>query len=1035
MKLKLTALSVEIKISYYADENLDYKMEKMTIPRIKNFSKILKLSGLILGSLLLYYFTFYLGLQFAVAVLNKPIGPIWPTSGFAISLIFIFGYEIAAGIFLAAFLANFYLGLTWLPSLLMAAGNTGEALMGVWVYHFLIKHKNDYGVHTKIIFAIFSMILAAGFGASIGTAILFNFDLVQDQAIFKNWATWWICDLVGALFLIPFAYKISIAGFTPFRSISKKYYKLLILILLSVGLNYFVFFMKGGAGFLFIVFLPLLLAAIWFDSLWIYIISFLTCLGAITFTVHGHGPFAQYILNENLIHLQLFLLGLGVTALGLGSLRQEGLHQRAVTALVFGWILSGLTFYSFFNSNKEAEQSRFVLQAEQAQKAIESKFNDYIALLDSCASFFKASKHVSQQEWKIFTEKLMTNKNFSSVEALGVAFPSASTDLNQFKQANNIHEVMQGFKFFSVPHAEDSKKNLSPQIHFVITYIEPFSRKKDLVGLDLSTEKNRLEAALQARDTGLPSASNSIHLTQDKNVRAAFMLFSPLYRQNYPLATVKQRQQAFLGFVFAPIIVEKFIQNAFQEYANQIHLTLSFDADSAAKNTIFSSKEKAVDLENVIIKKDKWAGQPVTYTFRKTNKFESSSSLIFSLMGFFGALISLLLAVILSSLQNLTITAQALAENKTKEIVEKNQIWKSLTETSPVGIYLTDKDGNCTYVNPAWSQMTGLSLEEVQGNGWICCIHPDDVSLVLKNWNELLSGKKFVSSYRFCPPNKNIVHILGQAVPLINEKNEVTGYLGITQDVTDSIKKNYAMIASSRLSSLGEMASGIAHEINNPLSIILGKTVLLESLLKSDQLDYVKAKKHILQMTETIYRIAKIIKGLRSFARDTTAEPFEKCSFLEVVEDTLELCRERFYSHGIRLILPETIDPELYFLGRSEQLAQVLLNLLNNAFDAASESNEKWIEIKVKAQYQKVQISISDSGAGINPTMIEKIFEPFYTSKDIGKGTGLGLSISKGIMESHHGVLYLDRIARHTTFVIEIAQHLSQNTMQMDFIE
>ena len=228
------------------------------------------------------------------------------------------------------------------------------------------------------------------------------------------------------------------------------------------------------------------------------------------------------------------------------------------------------------------------------------------------------------------------------------------------------------------------------------------------------------------------------------------------------------------------------------------------------------------------------------------------------------------------------------------------------------------------------------------------------------------------------------------------------------------------MIASSRLSSLGEMASGIAHEINNPLSIILGKSALLKLLIENNNFDSSKANQFLMHISDTTHRIAKIIKGLRAFARDTSGVPFEANSLHDVISDTLELCSERFYNHHIELKLPERGKSEIYFFGRSEQIAQVLLNLLNNAFDAAIEAKYKWVEVKVKANQEKIQISVIDSGFGINSQLIEKIFEPFYTSKEVGKGTGLGLSISKGIVENHLGRLFLDPLASHTTFIIEI---------------
>jgi C4-dicarboxylate-specific signal transduction histidine kinase len=257
-------------------------------------------------------------------------------------------------------------------------------------------------------------------------------------------------------------------------------------------------------------------------------------------------------------------------------------------------------------------------------------------------------------------------------------------------------------------------------------------------------------------------------------------------------------------------------------------------------------------------------------------------------------------------------------------------------------------------------------------------------------------------------------------VPVKNELGQITGFIGTIQDITELHIKQSALMTSSRLSSLGEMASGVAHEINNPLTIIMSRAQRIESLLSVEKPDPKALVMQTDQIVKTAHRIAKIIKGLQSFARETTGEPFQVVPIKEVILNTVELCKERFSKHDVRLEYSQVIDENWRFWGREEQISQVLMNLLNNAYDAIQNETEKWVKIEVAHVESKLKISVTDSGHGIPEHVETKMFSPFYTTKEVGKGTGLGLSISKGIVERHGGVLYFDKTAKNTRFVLEL---------------
>lgn len=227
------------------------------------------------------------------------------------------------------------------------------------------------------------------------------------------------------------------------------------------------------------------------------------------------------------------------------------------------------------------------------------------------------------------------------------------------------------------------------------------------------------------------------------------------------------------------------------------------------------------------------------------------------------------------------------------------------------------------------------------------------------------------------------------------------------------------LVNSSKMSALGEMAGGVAHEINNPLAIIAGLSDQMQEMLLEEPMDKVTLIDMLQKMQLTIARIAKIITGLRTFSRDGSQDSLLTVNACELVEDTLSFCRERFKLHNIKLSV-ESTRPDLTFKGRSVEVSQVLLNLLNNAHDAIAAMPEKWVSIKITDENEFVLIRVTDSGNGIAPGVREKIFQPFFTTKEIGQGTGMGLSISMGIIKSLKGELKLDANNPHTSFLVRL---------------
>jgi signal transduction histidine kinase len=224
-------------------------------------------------------------------------------------------------------------------------------------------------------------------------------------------------------------------------------------------------------------------------------------------------------------------------------------------------------------------------------------------------------------------------------------------------------------------------------------------------------------------------------------------------------------------------------------------------------------------------------------------------------------------------------------------------------------------------------------------------------------------------------------------------------------------------VQAAKMSALGEMAGGIAHEINNPVAIITAKSAQMRDQIDRGALSDEQIKHGLTRIENTAMRVAEIVRGLRTFSRTGDQDPLLRTRLRAVVEETLSFCREKLRNDGIELLID--VD-DLEVDCRATQISQVLLNLIVNSQDAVRELSEKWILIEVKRHGDTARVRVTDSGQGIAPQVIDKLMTPFFTTKDIGKGTGLGLSISRGIIEDHRGQLYYDGEFARTTFVFEL---------------
>jgi PAS domain S-box-containing protein len=349
-------------------------------------------------------------------------------------------------------------------------------------------------------------------------------------------------------------------------------------------------------------------------------------------------------------------------------------------------------------------------------------------------------------------------------------------------------------------------------------------------------------------------------------------------------------------------------------------------------------------------------------------------------------------------------------KNLERQLRETKEFLERIMESSVDGILTTDLKGKLTYVNRAMEEMLGYSRAEILG------IHISNFYVrgmpLAKEVMELLKAAERAENYEMEVKTKSgkALTIMTSLFLLRNQDEVIIGTAGIFKDITEQkaleakLKDAQAyLVETSKMRALGELVAGVAHELNNPL---MASQTILHVILKNLPAGWPERERLEL-IRKCNDRIEKIVDHLREFSRQTKPELLE-IDVNQPVENALMITGQQLLNHGISLVrhlagaLPKV-------MGDANQLEQVFLNLISNARDAIDDTTGPKKELTISSSFSEdggapsVVVAVKDTGVGIPPENLSKIFEPFFSTKPVGKGTGLGLSLCFGIVEAHRG--------------------------------
>lgn len=350
--------------------------------------------------------------------------------------------------------------------------------------------------------------------------------------------------------------------------------------------------------------------------------------------------------------------------------------------------------------------------------------------------------------------------------------------------------------------------------------------------------------------------------------------------------------------------------------------------------------------------------------------------------------------------------------------------YRSLVGISPDGIVLINVDGIITFASkPAYTIFDSPDEKEVIGQNLLKWFAPGDHEQILSDINKAFLGENVgIREYHGLRKNGEHLWIESNSSIIKDVNGTPVGLIGVIRDITEIKKMRENLYLTDRLASIGELTSGLAHELNNPLTSVIG---FADLILQEEIPDSIR--EDLVLLNKEANRMGQVIRNMLTFARK---QPKTKTNLdiNEVIQKVLEIRAFEHRNNNIKVSTQLTKELPL-IIGDYFQLQQVVLNIIINAEYFMNEAYKGGtLEIETEKTEDGIRLSISDNGPGIAKENLSHIFDPFFTTKPVGKGTGLGLSICYGIIQEHNGNIYVEsELGKKTKFIIELPAFLSND--------
>ena len=715
------------------------------------------------------------------------------------------------------------------------------------------------------------------------------------------------------------------------------------------------------------------------------------------------------------------------------DLKNSGFFTPLVITVFFTSIISSIILYIIITDNvnkSNIEQLNHIQNREVL--SIQREIDANLQVLNSIKSFYNSSSDVTREDFRIFVSDALTK--FPSIQALEW-IPYIPNNLRE--KYEDDAEASLNLEY-NIKEKIDGKMKVSniKKSYFPVYYLEPLLGNEKALGFDLASSSTRLKSLQAAIETRKDTATSRITLVQEKGKQFGFLVFSPVWD--------KENTTNIKGFALGVYRIEDIVKKALKENYTESQLDIWLvDISNTKEELLFTNS-----IDKKIVQTKKYFDLQIA---GKTWRFYSQAN--FELQKSFDSYLPiqlLILSILTSVLITYIIGLKGLKAKNLENLVKSKTIDLNIINKRLEALLImfdktviasrTDKKGNITYVTNAFCDISGYSKEELMGQNHRIVRHPDmSKDIYTRLWHTISSGEIFVGEIKNKRKDGSFYWVKVTISPEFDENMNIISYFAIREDITakkevlsfndtlnekvaDEISKNHKkdklLIQQSKLAAMGEMIGAIAHQWRQPLNTLAMQLQFIEDDFEDGLINEEYLTNYSKESMKLVNFMSKTIDDFRNFFTiDKIKANFD---IKDKIKDTINMLSSQLESHEIKL----TLEGENFVvMGYASEFQQVILNIVNNAKDALLEKMVENAEIKITiASSDNIGcIKIKDNAGGIPTDVIERIFEPYYTTKEQGKGTGLGLYMSKMIIEDNmQGSIIVENKENGAEFIIAL---------------
>ena len=651
--------------------------------------------------------------------------------------------------------------------------------------------------------------------------------------------------------------------------------------------------------------------------------------------------------------------------------------------------------------------------AKDSEEALKYRLQSYRQSLDGGAALIASSQNITRQQWVDYIAGIGIG-SLPGINGIGYVEPVRRGEEAAFVKRAQAD----GSPGFFIHPASNRA------MRYVIKYIEPIGFNRSAVGLDISFEVNRRNAAADARDSGQATITRRITLVQDKAKTPGFLLLRPVYGRGLPITTMRERRHAFRGWVYAPFIASRFVEGLSPHLGEKFTVDIYDGATTNSDRQIYFGKGVRPRSAYTISRTIPVMGQKWTVVWNSTPQFEKNVGTYEPFIVLFGGIaLTLCFGGLLQSYArrqafiNRQVAVKTRSHTEALEaLYESERRFADLAGLSPAGIIRTDSYGFCIYVNDSWLALSGLGAPSALGAGWISAIHAEDRASFHAAWMEAINQQgNFRATFRFDHDDGSCRWVDMISQPEMAADGSVRGFVAVAMDVTDRMGMEVALEAARTQAEAAAEAkssflANMSHEIRTPMNGVIGFTeLLLQSSLSDEQRRQAQliadSGRSMMRLLNDILDLSKVEAGQMKIA-------FEPIHLHHVLNSSISLMQALADQKGINLRCEIDATVPAVIGGDGLRIRQILLNLLGNALKFTSNGSVTLRAVLDARTCEQVVIEIEDTGIGIAPDRQAAIFSEFVQAdtsiaREHG-GTGLGLAISSKLAHLMGGEIMLE---------------------------